>query len=477
MFTDDQRFNITKNNYRQGINQLTIDGLRNEFKQGESFRDNYVYQHNNFLSHIYDPSEYFIRSFPDNPSVVSSYAFLMGIDYNNVEGIGLIQEKGAESPVSNQQIDDTRRALSIGRKRDGAKPIYVYSGNSDGFFFKDIASMYPGLQKDFDRNVDDAGKEYEYITDNRLFTIMSFAMNIPLEDINFKNLARYLDDYICAYSNNRNVSPFNFDSKTEEMISEYYVYLIKHGMLRDPALNKVLAHPFLYSLLREIMFKAQTLRDQDKWEGPCVTSKVSLAFGNRLTFLAALDVLNFDHDIVYNPGWGDQLTFELFEEDRELFVRIYINGELVTHLSRDGIIPLNNFIEYVCSRLYFGNMEKVKQGLEDYRQIAELTGGKCDSLTEVVPLFGCKMKEKYQFDQDTNKFYGWNEEVVRNNNRLTQIGNGRYNDNAIYFIQDLNLDSYDFDQSSNVHQHRSMGTERFDIRSMLANPYNRFNRR
>jgi hypothetical protein len=190
-----------------------------------------------------------------------------------------------------------------------------------------------------------------------------------------------------------NVNPFNFDRATHEMISEYFVYLIKHGMLRDPALNKVIAHPFLYSALREIMFKAQNPRNRDSWEGPCLTNKVSLSFGNRLTFLAALEVLNFDHDAIYNPGWGDQLTFELFEDYGQLFVRILINNNLVTHIQRDGIIPINQFIEYVCSRLYFGNMNRVEQGLEDYHEKAEIIGGSCQSLPQEEPLFGCKKRQ------------------------------------------------------------------------------------
>lgn len=171
------------------------------------------------------------------------------------------------------------------------------------------------------------------------------------------------------------------------MISEYFKFLIKHGMLRDQALNRVIAHPFLYSLLREIMFKAQPLSEFNKWEGPCVTSKVSLAFGNKITFLAALEVLNLDHDVSFVPGWGDQLTFELFEEDKKLFVRIYINQKLVTKLTRDGIIPLNRFIDYICSRLYYGDMDAVEKGTEDYHAMANIVG-QCNSLTQVVPLFG-----------------------------------------------------------------------------------------
>ena len=93
MYAHDQRYNITKNYYKQGFNQLTLNGLRNEFSQGEAFKDLYANKHQGFLSQRYDPSEFFVRSYPDNPSVMSAYAFILGTDSSLVEGIGLIQEK------------------------------------------------------------------------------------------------------------------------------------------------------------------------------------------------------------------------------------------------------------------------------------------------------------------------------------------------------------------------------------------------
>ena len=139
MYTDDRRYDITRNNYGQGRNELTITGLKNEFVQGENFRNTYVNYYRGFLNPRYDPSEYFIRSFPDNPSIVSAYAFIMGIDSDGVEGLGLVQETGARSPVVSEQIDDTRRALSLNGNRSGANKVFVYSGNSDGFFFQRYA--------------------------------------------------------------------------------------------------------------------------------------------------------------------------------------------------------------------------------------------------------------------------------------------------------------------------------------------------
>lgn len=268
------------------------------------------------------------------------------------------------------------------------------------------------------------------------------------------------------------------------MISEYYVYLIKHGMLRDPAMNKVIAHPFLYDVLRELMFKAQSPRDLDKWEGPCRTNKVFLAFGNRLTFLAALEVLGLDYDVVYNPGWGDQLVFELIEEGKDKFVKILINGDLVKRFSADGKIPFDQFIDFVCSKLYFGNMDKVKQGKEDYRQIAEITGGKCDSLTEVVPLFGCKKKQQSSTGQNINSSNQnglsntWGQSSASSSNRVPQYRNRLYYyDNSQYLIEDSQSDVNSYDQAPSQYQHRAMGTERYDIQSLIASQSNRYNPR
>lgn len=435
MFTADQRFNITRNNYRQGINQLTLTGLRNAYGQGEAFKDVYTNHHKGFLSQIYNPGEFFIRTYPDNPSAMSAYAFVLGTDPDHVEGLGLVQEKGLIAPLSNAHIDDARKALYLDRAVSRAKPAYVYSGNSDGFFFRDVNSMYPGLQKDFDKNMDTASQEYSYKTGGKLFSRMSNIMNVGKGDINFRNLAKYLDDYICAYSNEKSTYPFVLDEETQSMISDYYVFLIDRGLLRDPALNKVIAHPFLYSLLREILFKAQPEFELDKWEGPCVTSKVSLAFGNRLTYLAALKVLNINENVIYNPGWGDQLTFELFEENDEWYVRIFNNNKLVTLDSCDSNIKLQDFKDYVCSRLYYGNMDAVESGHEDYHAISNIQGGRCSSLTQIVPLFGCKKKVEFNREQRKQNEYGWTQDELRNQDQMTKYGSRGSNvDDSLIFI-------------------------------------------
>jgi hypothetical protein len=410
-------------------------GLRNAFTQGEHFKDLYTNHHKDFLSPFYDPTEYFIRAFPDNPSVMSAYAFMLGTNPQSVEGLGMIQEKNIDQPLRDAHVDDTRRALYLERPNDRAQPVYVHAGNSDGFFFKDVTSMYPGLKRDFDKNLEAASQEFEYKYGSKLFYKLSSLMNVSRGSLNFQNIAQYLDDYVSAYANGKNTAPFEFDGETLDMITEYYTFLIKFGLLRDPALNKVIAHPFLYSLLREVLFKAQDEQEINRWEGPCVSSKISLAFGNRLTYLAALRVLNIDKDVLWNPGWGDQLTFELFFEDGEWYVRIFNNNEIVPLTSRNGNIPLKDFKQYVCSRLYYGDMDAVESGHEDYHQKANIQGGQCENLTKVVPLFGCRKKPEYQYSQSKNTEYGWTQNELRKNDDVRQYGGRNTASDMVFYIR------------------------------------------
>jgi hypothetical protein len=376
LFTQDPRFNITGNDFKEDPNELTLVGLRNAFDQGVSFREVYLEYYNGFLSLHYDPTEFFIRAYPDHPSIMSAYAFLLGVDPEEIEGIGLITDTNSKKILKDAHVDDARVALMLDKPKGWSNTGYIHAGNTDDFFFKDIVASYPGLKNDFDKNIQDASQEFRKEEGNKLFYKISSLTGIPFSDLTFQNLAKYLDDYMSSFSNGKEVTPFEFDLDTLSMVSTYYKYLIKNGLLRDPALNRVIAHPFLFSLLREIQFKSQDKSELEKWVGPCVSSKVSLGFGNRLTYLAVIHALQIDDDAVYSPGWGDQLTFELFQEDEEWFVRILNNNDIVPLNSENGSIPLNDFKDFICSKLYYGNMEEVEAGREDYHKYVDVDAGK-----------------------------------------------------------------------------------------------------
>jgi hypothetical protein len=264
---DDPRFNITKNNYNQGPNQLTLEGLRNSYGQGEQFRDLYTDHNPGFLSSWYEPGEYFIRSFPDSPSIMTAYSFMLGTHPEQVEGLGLIRGEKDTSTLRDADVDDTRRALYLDRPVSGAQPANVYTGNTDGFFYQDIDKMYPGIKKDTIYNMNAAEQEFTMKHGEKFFVRISEMINVAREDLDFNNIGQYLDEYVCAVVNGKPTYPFRFDTDMEYLISEYYFFYINHGQLRDPTLNKVIAHPLLYSMLREVLFKAEDEEEIARWEG------------------------------------------------------------------------------------------------------------------------------------------------------------------------------------------------------------------
>jgi hypothetical protein len=200
------------------------------------------------------------------------------------------------------------------------------------------------------------------------------------------------------------------------------------------------------------MFKAQSDQELDQWEGPCISCKYSLAFGNRLTYLAAMSVLGIEEGVTYSPGWGDQLTFELHQENGQWFVKIFNNQIQVKLNSQDGNIPLDEFREYVCSRMYFGDLDAVAAGAEDYHQMANLKGGSCTSIAKVVPLFGCKKKSNYQESENSHPELGWTRDELNNNEKIDRFGKGRMHQSVMYLGQSSSSgssgSSYSYESSS-----------------------------
>lgn len=140
----------------------------------------------------------------------------------------------------------------------------------------------------------------------------------------------------------------------------------------------------------------------------------------------------------------------MFKENGKWFVRIFNNNELVVILSRDGNIPLDDFKDFICSKLYYGNMDKVEAGFEDYHQHANSINGNCDNLPKVVPLFGCRKKNAYNFSQN-KKELGWTQAELRNNEGIHNYGGKSPVDDSVFFIRakQSSGSSYSYSWSSN----------------------------
>lgn len=80
-------------------------------------------------------------------------------------------------------------------------------------------------------------------------------------------------------------------------------------------------------------------------------------------------------------------------------------------------------------------MDAVEAGYEDYHEMANIRGGKCDTLASVVPLFGCKKKPEYAFSQSTQNEYGWTQAELRKNENMRRYGGRSPVDDSVFFIK------------------------------------------
>lgn len=118
-------------------------------------------------------------------------------------------------------------------------------------------------------------------------------------------------------------------------------------------------------------FIAKTESDQDnrytKFNDQIIdTLSLSLHFGNHLTLMAVLHQLSEIGD--YLPSFGNTLKWVLYYRAGRYWVKGYHNDEplrLEGHMNKDQEMVLEDFINYICGKVYHGNFENAVQDLED----------------------------------------------------------------------------------------------------------------
>lgn len=96
------------------------------------------------------------------------------------------------------------------------------------------------------------------------------------------------------------------------------------------------------------------------------TLGLTMHFGNHLTFLAVMHQISGIEQ--YFPSFSDELTWVLYYKAGQYWVYGEYEGErlrLESKANVDGEITLDNFIVYICSKLYFGDVHKAASGQED----------------------------------------------------------------------------------------------------------------
>ena len=190
-------------------------------------------------------------------------------------------------------------------------------------------------------------------------------MNKDPRDINFANTLLYLDDYMSAKENDKSTG-YGLSSSTKNLVVEYYKHYYRDGYFRDEAVNKMFTDGYFRNLGKELLMKHQGITE-NKYGGTFINSlNHTVHIGNHQTFVAILHQLGERRD--YTLDFAQKIDWELFDRNGVFYVRGTVNGEpleLEGNANSRGEVEFSIFFEYLCSKLYHGDIEAAANGSEN----------------------------------------------------------------------------------------------------------------
>lgn len=368
LFTDNQEFASVHASYGKPAGKITQAGEKSMHMLGEIARKQLV--DTGFMYTSYDPKSVFVRSANDNVSILSAYAYIMGMYPKSIEGVDLTRgfDDLTNIEITEKDVDEVRSNVGGTKPTCGDQRLDIYPGNEDREFLIKPMHLYSGLKNTVTENMKKAKDEFEMKYNKNLYEKIAKAMNKDSSKVNFYNTIHYLDDYITAKANSKS-TPYSFDAQTDSLIDEYYMHYYEKGLFRDDKLNRVFTSAYLTNLGKEILAKHELLtKGKDKGKH-IETLKHAVHVGNDQTYIAVLHMLGERHH--YKPSFSQQLNWILFERNDEYYVKAEANGKplkLDGNANEAGEMEVTVFFEYLCSKLYSGDAGLVARGVEDPRQ-------------------------------------------------------------------------------------------------------------
>jgi hypothetical protein len=335
------------------------------YNLGEAARSNLV--NNGFMPSTYDPRTVFVRGPNDNASIISGYAYLMGLYPKTIEGVDLMPSYDDLSsiPITGQEVDGVRYDINSVRPQCGYQRVDFYPGNDDKEFLIKPMELYPGLRNKLISQLDTARVQFEQRFGNRLYEELGRAMGKDSNRINFANTLLYLDDYMSAKENYKNAG-YELSPDTRSLVVEYYKHYYRDGYFRDDAVNKLMTDSYFRNLGKELLLKEKSVND-DKNRGSFIQSlKHIVHVGNHQTFVAILHQLGERSD--YTLDFAQKIDWQLFDRNGVSYVKGTVNGyplDLEGNANSRGEVEFSVFFEYLCSKLYYGDKELVASGAQN----------------------------------------------------------------------------------------------------------------
>lgn len=364
-FTGNAEYQVTGVNYDQGPGRITVTGEKSLNARGAQMRSDYG--NGVFLDETYNPDAIFVRAISDQQSIIGAYAYLLGLYPDTVNGITLEPEieRIANVPVKNYDVNAVRGNVRLTAPTKPTQQARIYPGNPDALFLTQIGEVYPGLNQKIDQQLYDAKVEYEETHGTKFYEAFANAIHKPVDNVNFYTIYRYADDILSTEANGE-PSSVRLSKDLMDQLSVYYGHYFGNGLFRDEATTRAFSHAYLSSVAHELQVKMED--DQTgKWSNQGIhDSKLSIYLANHLTLLSTLNLFNEVED--YHLDFNDELRFQLFKKNGKYFVRTLLNDRplsLEGTNNKDGESEWSSWRDYICSKLYYGNLSLVREGKEN----------------------------------------------------------------------------------------------------------------
>ena len=139
-YIEDKKYHTSQLSWARKPLMLTALGEQQMSKLGRSTRESYI-EKNGLLSNQFNPEEFSIRSANDERSVLSAYAYLLGLYPESIKNPKLISPstgKDMEEPYTQEQLETLRTDLGLDKV-----PIYgpdpkIFVEKNDPVLFSSI---------------------------------------------------------------------------------------------------------------------------------------------------------------------------------------------------------------------------------------------------------------------------------------------------------------------------------------------------
>jgi len=267
--------------WKEGLGELTAQGINHEIQLGEQLRKNYINRYH-LLPKIYDPNSIYVRSTNFNRTIKSADSLLLGLYPINVR------------PLLNQKIP----ICAVPNAEDN---LLVVKPNRNIF---SLINRYVATHKDWKEKTINLQDQLKY---------WSKETGLPLN--NFQQLDRLADNLYVRKLNHISL-PKGISSRDADKI----ILLSESEIISEFKLKDV-THPMGREFLKTVSnYLEQAIQHK-------TSLKYVLLSGHDSSIMSVMNTLESPLEKI--PGYASDLNFSLFESNKKYYVKVSFNNKPV----------------------------------------------------------------------------------------------------------------------------------------------------